>query len=175
MVFSGSGRKLLATPVFTLIVLVLGLTGEAFAAGISVMPNWTTFIQAANFIVLVFILNIVLYRPIRQILIQRKEKFNGLEQSIANLAQDLTDKESSYAAGIREARKKGVQRKNEMVLSASEEEKQLIEKINAEALESLNAIREQVAAEADAARKALQQEVDSFANQIGAKILGRTV
>lgn len=175
MVFSGFGRKLLAVPVLTLIVLILGFHGEAFAAGISVMPDWTVLIQAANFILLVFILNVVLYRPIRQILIQRKNKVQGLEQSISNLSQDLTDKENSYAAGIREARKKGMQAKDGVVQAAAAEEKQIIEKINAEALEELNAIRAQVVKEAEAARAALQKEVGSFANQIGAKILGRAV
>ena len=45
----------------------------------------------------------------------------------------------------------------------------------AEALAELNAVKEKVAKEADAARDALLKEVDAFANDIGAKILGRAV
>ena len=37
------------------------------------------FIQIANFLFLIWVLNIILYRPIRGIIRQRKEKFDKLE------------------------------------------------------------------------------------------------
>jgi F-type H+-transporting ATPase subunit b len=175
MIFSGANRKRFAVPALTLSFLFLVLCGEAFAASITVIPNWTTFIQAANFIILVFILNIVLYRPIRNILIQRKEKIEGLEQNVENASSDLSEKEATYAAGIREARKKGMKEKDALIDEATEEEKKIIDKINADALAELNAVKAKVAEEADAARASLLKEVDTFANEIGAKILGRAV
>ena len=175
MICSGLYRKRFAVPALSLSFLFLAFCGEAFAAGITVIPNWTTFIQAANFIVLVFILNIVLYRPIRNILIQRKEKIGGLEQTVENAIGDLAEKEATYASGIREARKKGLQEKDALVNAATEEEKAIIDRINAEALAELNTVKAKVAKEVDAARGALLKEVDSFANEIGAKILGRAV
>ena len=39
----------------------------------------TLFVQIANFIILIFVLNSVLYRPIRKILKEREEKVNGLD------------------------------------------------------------------------------------------------
>jgi F-type H+-transporting ATPase subunit b len=175
MIFSGAHRKRFAVPALSLSFLFLVLSGEAFAAGITVIPNWTTLIQAANFIILIFILNIILYRPIRNILIRRKEKIDGLEQNVANATSDLSDKETTYASGIREARKKGMQEKDVLVNEATEEEKKIVDKINAEALAELNAVKAKVAQEADAARQALLKDVDTFANEIGAKILGRAV
>lgn len=175
MICSGFDRKRFAVPALSLSFLFLALSGEAFAAGITVIPNWTTIIQAANFIILIFILNIVLYRPIRNILIQRKAKIEGLEQNVENASSDLAEKEATYAAGIREARKKGLKEKDALVNAATDEEKAIIDKINAEALAELHAVKEKVAKEVDVARDALLKEVDSFANEIGAKILGRAV
>lgn len=175
MIFSGANRKRFAVPALSLSFLFLVLSGEAFAASITVIPNWTTIIQAANFIILIFILNIVLYRPIRNILIQRKEKIEGLEQNVETATSDLSEKEATYASGIREARKKGMKEKDALVNEATDEEKKIIDKINAEALAELNAVKEKVAKEADAARDALLKEVDTFANEIGEKILGRAV
>jgi F-type H+-transporting ATPase subunit b len=175
MIFSGLNRKRFAVPALSLSFLLLVLCGEAFAAGITVIPNWTVFIQAANFLILVFILNIVLYRPIRNILIQRKEKIQGLEHNVENAVDDLSEKEATYESGIREARKKGLKEKDVLVNAATDEEKEIIAKINAEALAELNAVKEKVAKEADAARDALLKDVDAFANDIGAKILGRAV
>ena len=175
MICSGLYRKRFAVPALSLSFLFLSFSGEAFAAGITVIPNWTTFIQAANFIILVFILNIVLYRPIRNILVQRKEKIDGLEQTVENATGDLAEKEATYASGIREARKKGLQEKDALVNAASEEEKAIIDRINAEALAELNTVKAKVAKEVDVARGTLLKEVDGFANEIGAKILGRAV
>lgn len=175
MIFSGLNRKRFAVPALSLSFLFIVLCGEAFAAGITVIPNWTTLIQAVNFLILVFILNKVLYRPIRNALINRKEKFEGLEHNVENATSDLAEKEATYESSIREARKKGLKAKDDLVNAATDEEKEIIEKINAEALIELNAVKEKVAKEADAARDALLKEVDAFANDIGAKILGRAV
>ena len=175
MILSGLNRKRFAVPALSLSFLFIAFSGEAFAASITVIPNWTTLLQAANFIILIFILNIILYRPIRNILIQRKEKIEGLEQNVENATTDLADKEATYESGIREARKKGLMEKDALVNSATDEEKAIIEKINADALAELNAVKEKVAKEADAARDTLLKEVDAFANEIGAKILGRAV
>ena len=84
-------------------------------------------------------------------------------------------KETTYASGIREARKKGLQEKDALINAATEEEKAIIDKINAEALAELNAVKEKVAKEVDVARGALLKDVDSFASEIGVKILGRAV
>lgn len=175
MIFSGFNRKRFFVPALSLSFLFIALCGEAFAAGITVIPDWTVLIQAANFIILIFILNIVLYRPIRNILTQRNEKVQGLEQNVENATSDLTEKEATYASGLREARKKGLKEKDALVNAASDEEKKIIEKINAEALAELEAVKAKVAKEADAARAALLKEVDTFANDIGVKILGRAV
>ena len=175
MIFSGLNRKRFAVPALSLSFLFFILCGEAFAAGITVIPNWTVFIQAANFLILVFILNKVLYRTIRNDLIQRKEKMEALENNFENASSDLTDKEATYESSIREARKKGLKAKDALVNEATDEEKEIIAKINADALAELTAVKEKVAKEADVARDALLKEVDAFANDIGAKILGRAV
>ncbi len=175
MNFSGSSRKPLCVPVLALSLLLVNFSDQAFAASITVMPDWTTLLQAANFILLVILLNIVLYRPIRNILKQRKAKIDGLEQDIQSSSSDLVEKESTYAAGIREARKKGLLEKDALVQAATDEEKQILDKINADALEELNAVKAKVEQEAEAAKAALLKEVDTFANEIGKKILGRAV
>ncbi|MGD8243278.1 MAG: ATPase [Desulfobacterales bacterium] len=175
MNLSGSNRKPLVVSVLTLSILFVFSSSPAFAASITVIPDWTTLLQAANFILLVILLNIILYRPIRGILIQRKEKFDGLEQNIESSTSDLAEKETTYAAGIREARKKGMMEKDALVQAASDEEKQVLDKISADAQAELNAVKAKVAQEAEAAKAALLKEVDIFANEIGKKILGRAV
>jgi F-type H+-transporting ATPase subunit b len=150
--------------------------GVAFAeGGITVIPDVSLFFQIANFLFLIWILNQILYKPIRKVLVQRKERFAGLEERIETFQQDLSEKEAAFAEGIREARSKGLREKEVRMETAAEQEKELIAQINQQSREELTRVRQKVAQEMQEVRGALQKEVDSFANRIGEKILGRVV
>lgn len=132
-------------------------------------------IQIVNFIFLIFALNMVLYKPIRKVLIQRKEKIGGLENSVDNLNSDAVEKDEAFAAGIKAARVKGLKEKETLLKAAEEEEKQIVGRITQKAQADLADVRGQIAKDAEQVREALMQQVDEFANTIGQKILGRTV
>lgn len=132
-------------------------------------------IQIINFIFLIWILNIILYRPIRGILLQRKEKIAGLEQGIETAMADATDKQDAFSEGIKAARLEGQKQKEAMINEASTEEKEIVDRINEKAKGELAAAKNKVAEELGTVKKALQAEVDTFANAICEKILGRTV
>ena len=133
------------------------------------------FIQIANFLVLIWILNIVVYRPIRKILIERNERIDGLEKGIETRFKDAQEKDEEFSRGIREARVQGVKEKDALLDEAAAEEKQIIAKINEKAQADLAAVRAQIEKDIDEVRSALQSQVDDFARAIGQKILGRTV
>ncbi len=65
------------------VFIILSFAANCFASegAIKVIPDSSVFIQIINFIILVFLLNIFLYRPIRNIIIQRKEKIEKLNNS----------------------------------------------------------------------------------------------
>ena len=176
---SGFNRKyrLVFIPLLSLSLILSA--GMVFAAGegggLTVIPDWTTLVQIANFLILIWVLNLILYRPIRNVLLQRKDKISGLEQSIAAAAKDVQDKEEAYASGIKEARAKGVEQKEKLVEAAAEEERKIISEINEKAQAELAKVRVQVTRETDDARSALMQQVDGFAESIGQKILGRAI
>lgn len=135
----------------------------------------SVFIQIINFLFLIWAMNVVLYKPIRKILLQRKEKIDGLAQSIENFGKNAQEKEEAYASGIKEARVKGQKEKEALLFTAQNEEKQLIEKINKKAQEDLVQMRDKIAKDAESVRISLQNEVDTFAAAIGQKILGRVI
>lgn len=133
----------------------------------------SVFIQIVNFIFLIFALNIILYKPIRKVLIQRKEKITGLEQGIDAADKDAKEKDDAFMSGIKDARAKGLNGKEVLLQEASEEEKKVLEKINKKAQADLAEVREKIAKDAESVGKSLHQELDVFANEIGQKILGR--
>ncbi len=133
------------------------------------------FVQMVNFILLIFILNAILYKPIRNILIERKKKVQGLEESIESSQSDAAESGQAFKAKMGEAKMKGYQEKQALKEAGQEEENRLIEEINQEAQADLEAVRAQIAKDAEAAKGKLQAEVKVFSATIAEKILGRAV
>jgi len=142
---------------------------------VTVIPDWSVSIQIVNFLFLIIALNLLLYRPIRRILKERKEKTQGMEQAVQNADQSVLEKEAAFAKAIRDARARGLKEKEAMIQAAAAEERRLIEGINAKAQADLEEMRRKIQADAERARQSLQQEIGAFAGQITQKILGRAV
>ncbi len=133
------------------------------------------FIQIINFLFLIWVLNTVLYRPIRNMLQQRKNKVSGLQEDIDSFSQTAREKDEAYYAGVKAARAKGLKEKEKQVQAAEEEEREIIAKINEKAHAELEKVRQKIRTDAEEVKETLLQEVDRFANDIGEKILGRAV
>jgi F-type H+-transporting ATPase subunit b len=177
MKISGINLRHYAVLTFLGAVLCVSFAGVAFGAGssISVIPDMSLFVQIANFLIIIWVLNIILYRPIRNILIQRKEKITSLEQNIEKLGEDTAEKDGAYLSGIKDARVRGLNEKEALLKEGTEEEKRIIEQINQKAQANLAEVREKITKEAQNVRESLNKEVDTFANAISEKILGRAV
>lgn len=137
--------------------------------------DFTLFIQMANFILLILVLNAILYKPIRKILIERKKKIQGYKEGIEAVQQQAAEGEQTFQSKIGEARTKGFQEKEALKQTGQEEEKRLIDEINKQARAELEAVRAQIAKDAEAARRRLEKEVKAFSAAIAEKILGRAV
>lgn len=140
---------------------------------IKVIPDISTIYQMVNFLVLLFVLNLVLYKPIRKVLLDREAKIKGMQKEAKKAAGDLVAGEEAYKDGLKIARTKGLEEKGTFIDEASKEEKEILDKINKKAQANLAQIKEQVAQETEQARKSLEGEVEAYAKAIGEKILGR--
>lgn len=134
----------------------------------------TVVIQIVNFLLLIWVLNIILYRPIRNILIQRKEKIQGLEQKILTSEQDARDKDDAFAKAIKEARAKGLKVKEGLVQEAVAAEQAMVAEINRKAQAKMAEVQGKIEQDIGAVKASLLEEIDAFAEIIGQKILGRT-
>jgi F-type H+-transporting ATPase subunit b len=175
MKISGLNLKNHIIFVLFLSLSLVSFSGVAFGASISVIPDISLFVQIANFLIIIWVLNIVLYRPIRKILIERKEKITSLEQNVEKLNEDAAGKDEAFLAGIKDARTRGLKEKDVLLKEGAEEEKKIVEQINQKAQANLAEVREKIATDAQNVRASLHKEIDTFANAISEKILGRAV
>ncbi|MEW6585836.1 MAG: F0F1 ATP synthase subunit delta [Nitrospirota bacterium] len=94
---------------------------------------WTFLFQVVNFIVLLFVLRRILYKPIREIMEKRRgmiEKNIREAEAIRKAADDLREKYEQEMSGLTEERKRMLEKIQEEL---SEEKKRLIDKAEKEA------------------------------------------
>jgi len=140
---------------------------------ITVIPDISAVYQMINFLILLFILNMVLYKPIRTMLLERKAKVENLEGGVEKASADLEAQKQTFKDGLKQARNEGLKEKESFIDEATAQEKEIIEQINKKAQANFAQIKQQVAEETEQARKALEAEVAGYAKSIGEKILGR--
>ena len=170
-----NGYPLLTSAAGCVLAFFSGATAVFAESAITVKPDVSVIVQIGNFILLVILLNLVLYKPIRGILAQRKEKIGGLNNSIQSSESLVSQKEDEFNSGIREARSKGVAAKDALIEQASQEEKKILGDISEKSQADLAEVREKIAKDVESVRAKLQNEIDGFAAAIFEKILGRAL
>lgn len=130
-------------------------------------------VQIVNFGLLVLILNIFLYKPIRALLAQRRQEIQSARERTIAVDEQVQAKVAEYEARLREAKAEVSAKRAESVKDAQVEEAALLGRARQEATASISAIRERVAKESADARVLLKKQVDALSNDICEKILGR--
>ena len=137
--------------------------------------NVAFFIQIVNFGILVLVLNIFLYKPIRKVLADRREVVDGAREKAAAVDLEVQEKMALYEVRLRDAKAVAVERRSESLNQAQAEETSVLEKARTEAAASLGTIRDRVAKEAADARMLLKQQAELLSGDICEKILGRSL
>jgi F-type H+-transporting ATPase subunit b len=140
-----------------------------------IMPDYTLFLQLANFLFLLFILNIILYRPIRQILGKRKAEVDGLQNSVSELESKANRVAGELEEGMAKARKSGYQEKESLKSQGLEEEKALLKEAATASGERMGQARTAMEKKLVEARGTLETELSLFSKELAEKILGRSV
>ena len=70
--------------------------------------------QLINLLFLLWILNTILYRPIRRILKERDQRIGALESEILAMTKEVESKNVEIAATLRQARLDGFNRKEDL-------------------------------------------------------------
>ena len=135
--------------------------------------DWTLFVQIINFLVLVFLLNMVLFRPIRRIIVARQARMTAYEEDISGLADNqqgiLGEVEQQLAA----ARRDGLGLREKLRQEGSQEESSLLEQVKKEVDAEWTQVEAKIKKDVAKAREALRAQAQDFAMALSAKILGR--
>ena len=87
-------KFIVGTVTFLFLLAIYDNPAFCSGGGISVLPDASVLIQLINFILLILLLNIVMFKPIRNIIIRRKERIDGFSTDIETLTNSVQEKEN---------------------------------------------------------------------------------
>ncbi len=137
--------------------------------------NISMLYQLVNFLFLMWILNIILYKPVRRILRERRDELGGLEAGIKGLSEEIAEKAREIEAVRSQARTEGFTLKEELKKQGMMTESELLEKTGKKAESQIAKMKAEIADDIARARDALKTQVREFSVALAEKILGRKV
>ena len=132
-------------------------------------------IQIINFLLLIFILNLLLYKPILGLIEKRKKQFEESETEIKRLQTTVEEKMTAYEEKLRQAKAAAIEQKNEIIRQGAEEARAVTDAVRAEIPGMMERFQTKMAVEIDAANKILADHSRQLSVEIAEKILGRSI
>lgn len=137
--------------------------------------DWTLYAQIINALVLVYLLNVVLFRPIRKGLKERQARMDADAAALALLNEQSQGIAGEIQENLTSARRQGLGEKEALRQVGAQAETSLLEKVKQEVDAEWARVEKKIKEDMDKARKTLKGQAQSFAQVMATKILGREV
>lgn len=135
----------------------------------------TFIIQIVNFFILMFVLNVLLFKPVRKVLADREQELSSARKKAADVDSDVQEKMALYEARLREVKARAHDERSVMIKDAQAEEAATLEGARKEASDALGSIKSKVAKEAADAKNLLREQARALSLEICEKVLGRSL
>jgi F-type H+-transporting ATPase subunit b len=137
--------------------------------------NWTFLVQLGFFLAFMVIVNLFLFRPMRAYLARRRRTIDNLKATAGGSESALAELSAEYSRRVTAARDENLSCRADVRKEALAEQRALIEEAKRQAILTVDAAEDQLAAEVAAAREHLRGEMRSLIGAISTKVLGRAV
>jgi F-type H+-transporting ATPase subunit b len=142
---------------------------------IQLVPDGTLLLHVFIILLMVYVLNATLYKPINQILASREKRTKGRLTEAQEIMQSVTDKTSDYERSLRQARAEAYAFAEAQRAEALKERQQKLNETRTQLLQSVTTEKETIEQQAAEARASLDVESRRLAVEIGSRVLQRTI
>jgi F-type H+-transporting ATPase subunit b len=171
-------RPVTTTAVAPTVAATLGLfwPASSYAAALNLNPDpvlvggWVVL-----FLLLIYPVNRLFLRPLTQVLERREESTLGAVAEAEELLAQASRLQDELEQGLRGARERARARQAELAAETQEQERHVLERAREDASRTVDAVRDTVAEELDAARAAMRTDATALAREAAEKILGRAL
>jgi F-type H+-transporting ATPase subunit b len=149
----------------------------AFAEGGGdiISPDGSLIFVLILFVILVFVLNRILFRPIGRVLDERQTLTEGAANEARAARRIYESRLADYEATIRQARAESYKRSEQERAAALEARRRLIDDSKLQAHEQIERAKREIEQQVARARAALESESRQIAERISRTVLGRPV
>lgn len=142
---------------------------------VTVIPDYTLLVQGALFLTLVFLLNVLLYKPILSIIDRRKKQLEESENEIRLFDENAEKKVAEYEEKLRQAKLKASEAKKEVIQEGVNQANNIIDAVRNEIPAIAREFQQKMDQEVAKAKAVLDGNSRQLSLEIAQKILGRPV
>ncbi len=142
---------------------------------VSVIPDYTIFIQTITFLALIYILNVLLFKPILSIIDRRKKQLDELENEIKLFNESVDKRAAEYEEKLKHAKANASELKKEIIKEGADQAQKIIDAVRNEIPVMTQEFQQKMDKEIQAAHKILNSQSRNLSLEIAQKVLGRRV
>ena len=142
---------------------------------IQLVPDGTLILHVIIILLMVWILNKTLYKPINRILEAREKRTRGRMSEAQEILSDVGEKVSNYERQLRQARAEGYALAEQERTAAMQERQGKLNEMRQQLSESLAQEKRTIQTQVDEARVTLDSESRRIAREISERVLDRPV
>ncbi|MBD0369371.1 MAG: hypothetical protein ICV60_00850 [Pyrinomonadaceae bacterium] len=146
-----------------------------FAENPVLVPDGTIILHIIIILVMVYVLNATLFKPINRILEERERRTRGRSGEAKGIIQQVEEKISSYERALREARSEGYRLMERERADAMRERQLKVDAVREEVSRLAEEEKSVISAQTEDARAALMRDAGEIATEISSHILHRPV
>ena len=142
---------------------------------VTVIPDYTLLIQIVTFLALIFILNVLLYKPTLAIIDRRKKQLEELENEIKLFNDSVAKRAVEYEEKLKSAKTNASELKKEIIKEGSDQAKGIVDAVRNEIPLMAQEFQKKMDKELQTARDILTTQSKKLSVEIAEKVLGRHV
>jgi len=142
---------------------------------VAVIPDYTLLVQMGLFLSLIFVLNILLYKPILSIIDRRKKQLEQSENEIKLFNESVEKRVAEYEEKLRQAKIKGSELKKEIIQEGVNQAKNIVDVVRNEIPVIAQKFQQEMDKEVERAKLILDSHSKKLSLEIARKVLGRSV
>jgi len=142
---------------------------------IQLVPDGTLILHVIVILVMVYVLNVTLLKPVNRILQARERRTSGRLSEAQGILSDVSTKLSEYERTLRQARAEAYAFTEAERGMAMQERQKKLNEVRQQLSESLTREKTLIQGQADEARTILEAESRRLAQEIGSRVLSRPI
>lgn len=142
---------------------------------IQLVPDGTLILHVLIILVMVYVLNATLYKPINQILESREKRTRGRLSEAQELMKSVKEKLTDYERSLRQARSEAYALAETERAEAMMKRQQRVNELRNQLAQSIATEKEAIQQQAAQARASLEVESRQIAREISSRVLNRSI